>query len=117
MKKPPDASKMLKPLFRPPRNIGGKHPHLSFISVLIRICSLDIRKLSSQYILNILGGSVAPGSQELTRRTRDRSPRHSMVSNNELRQTVRGTLGVGGNIIVHIETICFDYAIFLSPLS
>ena len=77
---------------------------------------IDIRKLSSQYILNILGGSVAPGSQELTRRTRDRSPRHSMVSNNELRQTVRGTLGVGGNIIVHIETICFDYAIFLSPL-
>ena len=23
LKKPPDASKMLKPLFRPPRNIGG----------------------------------------------------------------------------------------------
>ena len=37
LKKPPDASKMLKPLFRPPRNIGGKHPHLSFISMLIRI--------------------------------------------------------------------------------
>ena len=35
-----------------------------------------------------------------------------MVSNNELRQTVRGTLGVGGNAIVHIETICFDYANF-----
>ena len=103
---------MLKPLFRPPRNIGGKHPHLSFISVLIRISLIDIRKLSSQYILNILGGSVAPGSQELTRRTRDRSPRHSMVSNNELRQTVRGTLGVGGNTIVHIETICYDNAIF-----
>jgi len=64
LKKPPDASKMLRPLFKPPRNIGG--------------------------------GSVAPGSQELTRRTRDRSPRASMVSNNELRQTIRGTLGVGG---------------------
>ena len=42
-----------------------------------------------------LGGSVAPGSQELTRRARDRSPRNSMVSNNELRQIGR-TLGIGG---------------------
>ena len=39
-----------------------------------------------------------------------------MVSNNELRQTVRGTLGVGGNTIVHIEAICFDYANFYKPI-
>merc|ERR1719150_276008 len=62
LKMQPDASKMLKPLFRQPKNFGG--------------------------------GSVAPGSQELTRRARDRSPRNSMVSNNELRQTGR-SLGIG----------------------
>ena len=109
MKKPPDASKMLKPLFRPPRNIGGsvfvgvnynipfRRDNVCMFMFYVLLYRFHFSSLFSCLWFNCLGGSVAPGSQELTRRTRDRSPRASMVSNNELRQTIRGTLGVGGS--------------------